>query len=163
VAGKSGLVPDNRELRRAGPSYTVDTLTEIRADVGERPVCLILGVDAFAGLPRWHRWQELPELAHIVVVHRPGHALDVPGAAGELLAARRAVGPGELATTPAGRIWRQPVTPLGIAATAIRATVAAGGDPAYLVPDVVRDLILTTGCYASAAGDVPTGAGAARP
>jgi nicotinate-nucleotide adenylyltransferase len=151
VAGKSGLVPDNRELRRAGPSYTVDTLRELRAELPERPLCLILGLDAFAGLPAWSRWEELPALAHLVVVHRPGYPDVVPGAAGELLAARRAATPAELAATPAGRVWLQPVTALAIAATAIRARVAAGGDPAFLVPDAVRDLILESGCYAPAA------------
>jgi nicotinate-nucleotide adenylyltransferase len=148
VAGKSGLVPDNRELRRAGPSYTVDTLRELRAELPERPLCLILGVDAFAGLPAWHRWEELPALAHLVVVHRPGYPDAVPGAAGGLLAACRAATPAELSATPAGRVWLQPVTALAIAATAIRARVAAGGDPAFLVPDAVRDLVLESGCYA---------------
>lgn len=161
VAGKSTLVPDNRELRRAGPSYTVDTLAELRVEVGTRPLCLILGVDAFAGLPAWSRWQLLPDLAHLVVVHRPGYASDVPGAAGELLATRRAASPAELAATPAGRVWLQPVTPLAIAASAIRALVAAGGDPAFLVPDAVRDVLLETGCYNDATA-VPAATGASR-
>ncbi|MBL8226748.1 MAG: nicotinate-nucleotide adenylyltransferase [Chromatiales bacterium] len=154
VAGKSGLVPDNRELRRAGPSYTVDTLMELRDENGDRPLCLILGADAFAGLGSWHRWRELPDLAHIVVVHRPGHEVPAAGAAGELLTARRAASPVDLAAAPAGRVLLQAVTPLAIAASAIRALVARGGDPAFLVPDAVRDLILGSGCYGPASGAV---------
>jgi nicotinate-nucleotide adenylyltransferase len=148
VAGKSGLVPDNRELRRVGPSYTVDTLMELRDENGDRPLCLILGADAFAGLGSWHRWRELPDLAHLVVVQRPGHTVPAAGAAGELLAARGASSPAELAAAPAGRVLLQAVTPLAIAASAIRALVAQGGDPAFLVPDAVREIIIETGCYA---------------
>lgn len=163
VAGKSGLVPDNRELRRAGPSYTVDTLVELRAELGDRPLCLILGADAFAGLPTWHRYRDLLTLAHVVVVHRPGYPVAPDGAAGELLAAHRATATEALASAPAGRVWLQPVTPLAISASAIRGSVAAGIDPAYLVPDAVRDLILDSGCYATAAaGHVPSSAGPAR-
>jgi nicotinate-nucleotide adenylyltransferase len=150
VAGKSGLVPDNRELRRSGPSYTVDSLMELRAENGDRSMCLILGADAFAGLGGWHRWRELPDLAHIVVVHRPGFEVPETGTARELLAARRATSPAELAAAPAGRVLLQAVTPLEIAASAIRARVARGGDPAFLVPDAVRDLILQSGCYGAA-------------
>lgn len=152
VAGKSLLVPDNRELRRPGPSYTVDTLMELRAEHGDRPLCLILGADAFAGLASWHRWREVPGLAHVVVVQRPGHDLPAAGPAGDLLAARRAASPAELVAAPAGRVLLQPVTPLEIAASAIRALVARGGDPAFLVPDAVRDLIRATGCYRPASG-----------
>ncbi len=71
VAGEPRLVVDDRELRRGGPSYTVDTLAELRAAVGTRPLCLVLGADAFLGLPGWHRWRELFALAHLVVVERP--------------------------------------------------------------------------------------------
>jgi nicotinate-nucleotide adenylyltransferase len=159
VAGKSGLVPDNRELRRAGPSYTVDTLVELRAESGDRPLCLILGADAFAGLASWHRCSEIPALAHLVVVHRPGFELPAHGAVAELLAARRATRPAELAGSPAGRVLLQPVTPLAISASAIRALVARGGDPAFLVPDAVRDIIIQSGCYALAG----TAGGAAPP
>jgi nicotinate-nucleotide adenylyltransferase len=162
VAGKSGLVPDNRELRRGGPSYTVDTLVELRAESGDRPLCLILGADAFAGLASWHRWRDLAGLVHLVVVHRPGFEIPVRGEVGELLDARRAMRPAELAGTPAGRVLLQPVTPLAIAASAIRDLVARGGDPAFLVPDAVRDLILQSGCY-GAAGQAGSPGPAARP
>ena len=72
VADQPGLVVDDREIRRAGPSWTVLTLRELRAEAPTRPLCLILGMDAFLGLPQWHEWHAVLELAHVVVAHRPG-------------------------------------------------------------------------------------------
>src|SRR5664279_5297098 len=63
-----GLVVDERELRRPGKSYTVPTLEELRREFPGRPVWLLLGADAFRDLPTWHRWQELFDLAHVIVV-----------------------------------------------------------------------------------------------
>ena len=68
-----GFRVDPRELNRPGPSYMVDTLISLREDIGSRPLILILGMDAFLGLPGWHRWREITELAHLGVMRRPGH------------------------------------------------------------------------------------------
>ena len=70
------LTLDTREIVRSGKSYTVDTLAELRAEMPARPLLLLAGADAFLGFPLWHRWQELFALAHIVVIPRPGIALE---------------------------------------------------------------------------------------
>jgi nicotinate-nucleotide adenylyltransferase len=142
-----GFVVDDRELRRAGPSYTVLTLAELRAELGARPICLVVGMDAFAGLPSWHRWQELLELAHLVVAHRPGWNAPESGQVGELLQARRADRVAELHDSPAGRILVRPVTQLEISSTRLRGIVASGRDLRYLVPEPVRAIINETACY----------------
>lgn len=152
VAGEPRLVVDDRELRRGGPSYTVDTLAELRAEVGTRPLCLVLGADAFLGLPGWHRWRELPGLAHLVVVERPGTRLEPDAALAGLLAGRRSPDAAALARSSAGLLWQQPVTPLDISASAIRALLASGGDPRFLVPEAVRELLMASRCYPSIAG-----------
>ena len=72
VADQPAFVVDDREIRRTGISYSVDTVTELRAEYPDRSLCLLLGMDAFLGLPNWHRWRDLLGLAHIVVAHRPG-------------------------------------------------------------------------------------------
>lgn len=77
---QSRLTLDTRELERSGPSYTIDTLTELRAEQGDRPLVLLIGADAFAGLPGWHRWRELFEVAHIGVLSRPGVDVVLPDA-----------------------------------------------------------------------------------
>jgi nicotinate-nucleotide adenylyltransferase len=161
LEGLPGFRVDGRELLRPGPSFMVDTLASLRAELGTRPLCLLLGLDAFLGLPTWDRWRELPELAHIVVARRPGFAeqlggqLDgqlngqLNGEAGELLRSRASTNPHDLASMPAGRVLIQDVTQLEISSSAIRNLVAAGGDPRFLVPDAVRDLIGMTHIYAN--------------
>src|SRR3546814_8034309 len=73
VAGEPGLAVDRRELRRDGRSYSIDTLLELRAELGgDAPVALLVGADSFVGLPDWHRWRELFDHAHFVVAQRPG-------------------------------------------------------------------------------------------
>lgn len=149
LAGLPGFRVDPRELLRPGLSYMVDTLTSLRDEVGNRPLCLLLGLDAFAGLPTWHRWREISTLAHIVVARRPGVAQAIQGEAGELLQSRGTNDPSDLANTPAGRVLLRDVTQLDISSSAIRALVAAGGDPRFLVPDAVLELVAKTHIYAN--------------
>jgi nicotinate-nucleotide adenylyltransferase len=149
IRGEPGFVADDRELNRPGLSYTVDTLASFRAELtGRQPLCLLLGMDAFLGLPKWHRFSELLELAHVVVAHRPGWDAPRAGVLGEWLATRRAPSAAALAERPAGFVHVQPVTQLEISSTDLRDTLRAGRDPKYLVPDGVRQIILETECYA---------------
>lgn len=153
LAGQPGLRVDLRELERPGPSYMVDTLASLRAELGAAPLCLLLGSDAFLGLPGWHRWQELPALAHLVVLHRPGASLvDVPPPLAALLAERQVHTPAALVARPAGAILQLAVTPLDISASAIRTLIGAGRSPRYLLPEVVWDYIRTQGLYGASAG-----------
>lgn len=128
VADVPGLEVDRREIDRPGPSYSVLTLESLRAEDPARPLALIVGADAFLGLPQWHRWRELFELAHIVVVARPGVELDL-ARAGALVPEwerRRASSAQALAASPAGAIVVQPVTAHDVSATAIRRELARG-------------------------------------
>ncbi len=147
IADQPGFAVDDREVRRAGPSYAVLTLRELRAEFPARPLCLVLGMDAFLGLPQWHEWRDLLPLAHVVVAHRPGWRAPVEGPLGELLAARRTDRIDDLHEAPAGRIYIHPVTQLEISSTDLRDLLAAGQDPRYLVPEAVRQAIRATGCY----------------
>ena len=90
IADQPGFAVDDREVRRDGPSYMVLTLRELRAEAPARPLCLVVGMDAFLGLPQWYEWREVLELAHVVVAHRPGWSAPADGPLGELLAARAA-------------------------------------------------------------------------
>jgi nicotinate-nucleotide adenylyltransferase len=148
IRGEAGFVADDRELRRAGVSYTIDTLASFRAELPGRSLCLLLGMDAFLGLPHWRRWRELTTLAHVVVAHRPGWDAPTTGVLGELLAERRAPSVTELAEKAAGYVHVQPVTQLEISSTDLRDSLRAGRDPKFLVPDSVREIIIETECYA---------------
>lgn len=143
-----GFVLDRRELERDGPSYMVDTLASIREEIGDRPLCLIVGLDAFAGFPSWHRWRELLELAHVAVMRRPD--APAPEWAGELtrvVADRKVEGADVLRQSSAGRIAFLDVTQLAISATGIRRLIAAGKSPRYLVPDAVWAMIQSQRLY----------------
>lgn len=134
LRGQSRLTLDGRELERVGPSYTIDTLTQLRAEQGDRPLILLLGADAFAGLPGWHRWQEIFDLAHIGVLSRPGIDAALPGALAQAIEGRRANASDELHHWVAGKVIELTVTPLEISATHIRELLATGRDPRYLLP-----------------------------
>lgn len=139
---------DDRELRRSGPSYTILTLEELRAERGDQPIVLIMGMDAFAGIDRWHRAPELLSLAHVVIAMRPQAPTPHEGFASELLRDKRAGDPAQLAASPAGLVYVSEGTQLDLSSSAVRDVVAAGRDPRYLMPEASRRIILATGSYA---------------
>jgi nicotinate-nucleotide adenylyltransferase len=130
ISGLPRLEVDAREIRRPGRSYTVPTLVELRREDASRPLALILGADAFLGLPTWHRWQELFELAHIVVVARPGVAFDgtMPPVLAEEWTRRRRRDRAALTAAAAGAIVMQPISAHPISASSIRAQLARGAE-----------------------------------
>jgi nicotinate-nucleotide adenylyltransferase len=148
IATQGAFVVDDREMRRTGLSYSVDTLLDLRRDFPERSLCLLLGMDAFLGMPHWHRWREIFGLAHVVVAHRPGWKAPITGPLGEVMVDRGTGSVRDLHAAPAGRIFVHAVTQLEISSTELRQLILAGRDLRYLVPDAVRELIVTTGCYA---------------
>lgn len=137
VAGEPRLSVDDRELRRDRPSYTVDTLESVRSELAaDDQLFLLVGWDAFCSLPSWHRWQELLEHCHLLVLQRPDADSEAPEALRDLLAARSVSDP--LSLTGAGGqisfIWQ---TPLAVSATQIRQLLASGKSARYLLPDAV--------------------------
>jgi nicotinate-nucleotide adenylyltransferase len=143
LADTPGLLADGRELARPGASYTVDTLLELQAP--DTALCLLVGMDAFAGLPSWNRWTRLIELAHLLVVKRPGAELQ--GEMREYLQQHQAADAAELRHCRAGLILPLDLPPLDISASYIRSLIAQGRDPRYLLPDAVLRLIRAGGFY----------------
>ena len=147
VEGQAGFVVDDRELRRGGPSYSIDSLLSLREDFPQRSLGLIVGMDAFLDLPSWHRWREILDIAHIIVAHRPGWRAPDMGPLGEMLTDSGTHRIDDLHEQTHGRIHIHAVTQLEISSTEIRELVAAGRDPRFLMPDAVRDVIAATQCY----------------
>jgi nicotinate-nucleotide adenylyltransferase len=147
AAGNPRLKVDDREVRRAGPGYTFDTLAELRAEHGaDRPLALLVGADAFLEFATWHRWHEIFGLAHVAVAHRPGSPVDhwrerMPQPLAREYSARLMQQPLATHLSPAGGIVVIPFTALDIAATAIRDMLRAGASPRYLLPSAVLDYI----------------------
>lgn len=151
VAGQPGFVVDEREVRRDGVSYSIDTLEELRLEHPGRPLCLVLGMDAFLGFTGWRRWPDILALAHLVVAHRPGWERPGPGPLRELLDLRCTARAADLHEVAAGRIYVHAVTQLEISSTGLRDIITSGRDPRFLVPEPVRAIIRETGCYAASA------------
>lgn len=141
IEGQSGFVADDRELRREGDSYTVDTLTSLREEFPHQPLCLLLGMDAFNGFADWREPAEILRLAHLIVMHRPGLAGPSDARAKAILEAHRCEDSAALSLRNAGLIHLQTVTQLEISATRIRSLIAAGQSPRYLLPEAVLRLI----------------------
>lgn len=155
IAGNPMFRLDTREIIRNAPSFTVDTLTDLRGELGaEQPLCLLMGADAFLGLPTWHRWKDLFSLAHIVVAHRPGFSTETWRTAMDYDLAlewypRQTTEIAELHAEPNGKILAHAMTGLDISASAIRAQLESGVSPRYLLPDVVLDYIHSNLLYSN--------------
>ena len=135
---------DRREIDRGGKSYTVLTLEELRNEEPQRPLLWIIGADSLLGLPAWHRWRELFDLAHLVVAERPGVPLEsaLPPALAPEWKARLISDAALLRSRRSGAIYRQRVSPQPISASAIRAAIARGGDSVAAVRGLLPDGVL---------------------
>ncbi len=154
ITGEPGLRVDRRELGRSGPSYTVDTLRELRAETGpDVPLAWLVGADAFRGLPTWQDWQDLLDLAHFVVAVRPGHDLEtLPSELATACEGRWREDPAALAAAPAGGLYRLAMPLHPASATELRQRLRTGqGDGGWLAP-TVKDYIAVRGLYAGQAG-----------
>ncbi len=148
VDSERGMLVDDRELHRAGPSYSIDTLTELRAELGDRvSICFCIGMDSLVTLASWHRWQELSELAHIVVVARPGWEFPHEGEVADWLEGKIIDDPAGLKTDAAGKALIEELTLLPVSASAIREDLEAGHSVRYLMPDGVLEYIRANKLY----------------
>lgn len=142
------LVPDDSELRRDGPSWMVDTLSEMRTAHNDAPLVLIIGQDAANGLETWSRWRRLFELAHIAVMRRPGAGPEYPAELAAEMRSRRTRDPGDLLASPAGRVIALEIRQLEISSTGIRDLFSAGRTPRFLTPGPVIEYVREHGLYA---------------
>jgi nicotinate-nucleotide adenylyltransferase len=148
VAGQPGFVVDQRELGRPGGSFTYDTLTSIRGELGAgTPICLLLGSDAFADFLSWHRPEGILSLAHLVVMQRPWEPAHGTASLHSWSRLRSCADATELAASPHGRILFREVTQLEISGTGIRESISRGWSPRYLLPDAVIEIIEREGLY----------------
>lgn len=147
VANEFALVADDREIRRKGITYSIDTILEMRAEMPDTPLCLLVGIDAFLGFSSWHRWEEILDHVHIIVAHRPHYHLPHDGIIADLIHARLQKEIAFIHENIAGGILLRPITSLEISATDIRKQIAMGRNPRYLLPDIVYDYINEHGTY----------------
>lgn len=152
VAGEPGLGIETCELEQQAPSYTFDTLSHLRERYGaQQTLVWIIGLDAFLGLPGWHRWRELLQLAHLAVVRRPGYQFDTreQGELAELLQQHATDDVAQLHAHPAGSILQLELPVLDIASSAIRQRLAQHQNIRHLLPEPVREFINSHNLYTS--------------
>jgi nicotinate-nucleotide adenylyltransferase len=139
IDGEPRFEVSDMEIRRAGPSYTIDTVTALQAQAHSQAQSktpgadwfLVIGQDQYAGLPTWHRWKELLPLVTIAVAGRQGREPEAPA---------------ELQGLPHAMVTI-PLPAMPISSTAVRARVRAGEAVADLVPARVASYIERQGLY----------------
>jgi len=152
IRGEPRFALDDADARSSAPTFTVNTLDRLRTELGDEvPLVLIIGADQLLALDTWHEWKRLFALAHIAVAHRPRFEFPDHELKGDLSLeyTHRTAEPSELARFPQGCIVTFEMTPLDISASAIRAGIAAGRTPRYLLPDAVLDYIDSHRLYSS--------------
>jgi nicotinate-nucleotide adenylyltransferase len=163
LEGQSALRADPIELARSGPSYTIDTVRELKARHPDRSFALIVGRDTFGDLHTWHRWAEIPAECDLIVTSRPPYEV-APGpraleiASGVIAASRTFWYESSIGSFvhPSGRrLDFVPVTAIDVSASAIRKAVAAGRSIRFLTPQPVVEYIFAHGLYGARASGRP--------
>ena len=148
TANSSKLLPDDRELKRQGHSYTLDTLTSIRQELDSAsPLIFVLGSDAYNTLGQWRGWQQVTDLAHLLILARPNHALATDEAVAQWACNKQTSNKDDLLQQPAGHIMAATLTQVEVSATAVRQAVAMGQPLSGMVPDAVASYIHLHGLY----------------
>lgn len=148
IAADQRLTVDAREILREGPSYSIDTLIELRQELGpDEPLIMVVGMDSFLSLPTWGRWQELLDVAHVLVISRPGWEPDLISTLAAFYEKHRAESPAELQCAPSGKIWMESFTPLAISSSQVRNLCRKNASIAYLVPETIQRFIEAHSLY----------------
>lgn len=147
-SSQSKLVVDDRELIRQGPSYTIDSMVELREEIGgNQSLVLIVGIDAYLAFCKWHRYEEILSYCHIIVLHRPGYSLSKSGCEKEYYELNKTEDSKLLATQSHGKIYKSKLEKLDISSTLIRETIAQGKQPKYMLPGNVWNYVRRNKLY----------------
>jgi len=140
---------DDRETRRSGPSYMVDTLQELRNEAPTRPLCLLLGQDAANYLHLWFEWEQLFELANIVILTRPGTLMEYPWELAKHIRPRSGSDVRVLYTSRCGIVMHLEVQSIDVSASGIKQIIRTGGSPVSMLPPAVLEYINENRLYLS--------------
>ena len=147
TSGMNHVIVDDREIRRGGYSYTVDTLESLKAEFPDAVLVLVMGMDAFNSLPGWQRWQRIFELAHIVVIGRPGYGIEPGSDIGGHLARRLCDSVQAMFERDCGSILVMDDLKSPLSSTEVRRRIRAGISVAEDVPQPVEAYLLKQGIY----------------
>ena len=139
------LVVDAREALRDEPTYTFDTLSEIRQEQPDVTILFFLGMDTFATFDTWHNWEGILELANLVVLNRPGATHS--DFSRQLLERQLSANGAEIVNGRTGVVQSCDVTQLAISATDVRRRIASDLSVRFLLPDAVSEYIGDNNLY----------------
>ena len=143
IQNQPRFVLDTIEMEKGGPSYTADTLAILKKQFADYSLVLMMGTDAFAKFHTWYHWQQIMQLANVVVMHRPGEPVPESGESGEIYKQNHV----SAFTAEAGQIMDVDVTQLDISSTLVRHHLLKGLSAEYLLPPCVMDYIKEHGLY----------------
>lgn len=155
IAGEPGMIIDEREIHREGPCYTFLTLQSFREEFPDEALCLIIGADQFVNFDSWYRWQDLFDLAHLVVVYRPGWNPNGQIANTELaqrIQEHATAEPASLRDAKFGQLFFAQVSQFDLSSSRIRTLLRQGQSVRYLVPDSVWGYIQQHQLYKRSSG-----------
>lgn len=136
IARERGFAIDTRELSRDGPSWTIDTVEELRQELPpDQPLVLVIGMDSLRAFTTWKRWRDILAQAHLQVFTRPGQGMPTARELGDL-AEHVTANPDDLLASNGGLILIETSTAVNMAATRVRAEFDAGRVPEGLPPGV---------------------------
>lgn len=140
---------DLREMQRDTPSFTIETLAELRAERGDtQPLAFIIGQDSLLTLHKWHRWEELLGLCHLLVCKRPGYDSTMETPTLQRWLEKHHTRQAEtLHQQPCGKIFLADTPLVSISATEIRDRLHSGQSCDDLIPPAVSAYILIAGLY----------------
>ena len=148
VASQDRIFVDDCELRREGISYTADTLLGYRESLGESGSLLFLmGRDSWVTLPSWHRWEELIDLSHLLVLERPGLNQGSPEVLRKWLKSRQVQNPKEMVDRPFGKVCFLSLDQINVSASGLRDKIAKGRSIREDVNPLVRSYIRQNNLY----------------
>jgi nicotinate-nucleotide adenylyltransferase len=150
VASEDRIYVDDCELRREGISYTVDTLLGYRERVGESgPLLFLMGRDSWVTLSSWHRWEELTDLVHLLILERPGSVQGSPEVLRKWCKSRQVHNPKEMMNSSSGKVCFVSLDQINVSASVLRGRMSEGssieGDVNLLVMSYIRQHNLYTG------------------
>ena len=138
---------DPREINRHGPSWMVTTLESLRTDYPQHSLCLIVGQDSANTLDSWHEWRQILQLAHLVIMTRPGESAHYSAGLAAVIEPRMANSPACLKNRASGLVLAIPVTPVEVSSTQVRASIASQTSLKLLLPPAVARYIHQHGLY----------------
>jgi nicotinate-nucleotide adenylyltransferase len=142
------LQVDDIEIKRGGTSWSIDTVRALRQTYGTRPLCLIMGMDAFQTINTWKQWDLLLDHVHIIVTDRPDTDSDLKHEHVAAFYAAHSTNKAEdIHTLTAGKIYKINIPLLAISSTGIRQLFVSGQNPAFLLPDNVISYIHSHNIY----------------